>query len=336
MDFKIGIIGGTGLEDPKIFTNAREYKVNTPFGSPSDALIEGKVGDTTCILLSRHGRKHDISPTNVNYRANFWALMQQGAKVILSTAACGSLKEELTPCSFVFLDTFIDRLCQFLQELYCLKTESAAYYKVIDQRALFNHFSRVKQRISLENCSRVKQRTSLETFKREITFHDGKDGHPKGVCHIPMHPAYNEKLRQVLITSAQELKYKFFKTGTAVCIEGPRYSSRAESEVYRSWNADIINMTVCPEVYLAKELGIPLATTAIVTDYDCWREGEKVSVDLVAQRMRESSDRAKTLFLTAIEKIGAMNWNNEIMEAKKTARAGVMVDEHVVFDHLKY
>ncbi|VDM99927.1 unnamed protein product, partial [Onchocerca ochengi] len=113
------------------------------------------------------------------------------------------------------------------------------------------------------------------TYKREVTFHDGKDGHPKGVCHIPMYPAYNEKLRQVLITSAEELKYKFFKTGTAICIEGPRYSSRAESELYRSWNADIVNMTVCPEVYLAKELGIPFATTAIVTDYDCWREDEK-------------------------------------------------------------
>uniref|UniRef100_A0A915PYC5 S-methyl-5'-thioadenosine phosphorylase n=1 Tax=Setaria digitata TaxID=48799 RepID=A0A915PYC5_9BILA len=283
MVFKIGIIGGTGLEDPEIFTDIQEHKVNTPFGSPSDALIEGKVGNVSCILLSRHGRKHDTSPTNINFRANLWALMEKGAKVILATAASGSLKEELTPGSFVFLDSIIDR-----------------------------------------------------TFKREVTFHDGRDGHPKGVCHIPMHPAYNEKLRQVLISSAEELNYKFFKTGTAVCIEGPRYSSRAESEVFRSWNADIINMTVCPEVYLAKELGIPFATIAIVTDYDCWREGEKVSVDLVAQRMRESADRAKTLFVTAIKKIAALEWGDEIMEAKKTARAAVMVDEHVVFDHLKY
>ncbi|VDK77512.1 unnamed protein product [Litomosoides sigmodontis] len=280
---EVGIIGGTGLEDPKIFSNTQEYKVNTPFGSPSDVLIEGKVGDTTCVLLSRHGRGHDTSPTNINYRANLWALMQQGAKVILSTAASGSLKEELTPGSFVFLDSFIDR-----------------------------------------------------TFKREVTFHDGKDGHPKGVCHIPIHPAYNEKLRQVLISSAEELKYKYFKTGTAICIEGPRYSSRAESEVFRGWNADIINMTVCPEVYLAKELGIPFATTAIITDYDCWREGEKVSVDLVTQRMHEAADKAKNLFVTAIKKIGATCWDDEIMEAKKTARAGVMVDEHVVFEHLKY
>uniref|UniRef100_A0A1I8EJ58 S-methyl-5'-thioadenosine phosphorylase n=2 Tax=Wuchereria bancrofti TaxID=6293 RepID=A0A1I8EJ58_WUCBA len=283
MDFKIGIIGGTGLEDPKIFSNAQEYKVSTPFGSPSDALIEGEVGNTTCILLSRHGREHNVSPTNINYRANLWALMQQGAKVILSTAASGSLKEEITPGSFVFLDSFIDR-----------------------------------------------------TFKREVTFHDGKNGHPKGVCHIPMYPAYNEKLRQVLISSAEELKYKIFKTGTAICIEGPRYSSRAESEVYRGWNADIINMTVCPEVYLAKELGIPFATTAIVTDYDCWREDEKVSVDLVAQRMHESSDKAKTLLVTAIKKIGAMRWDDEIIMAKKTARSGVMIEEHMVFDHLKY
>lgn len=282
MDFKVGIIGGTGLEDPQIFTDPREFKVRTPFGAPSDALIEGKIGDVSCILLSRHGRGHDTSPTNINYRANLWALMQQGVKVIISTAASGSLKEELTPGSFVFLDSVIDR-----------------------------------------------------TFKREVTFHDGLEGHPKGVCHIPMHPAYNEKLRQVLILSAEELRYKHFKTGSAVCIEGPRYSSRAESEVYRSWNADIINMTVCPEVYLAKELGIPFAATAIVTDYDCWREGEKVSVDLVSQRMQENSSRAKTLFVTAIKKIGAMNWDEEIAEAKKTARAAIMVEEHVAFDHLK-
>ncbi|VDN07389.1 unnamed protein product [Thelazia callipaeda] len=281
--FQVGIIGGTGLEDTKIFTDIRKHKVDTPFGSPSDTLIEGKVGGVTCILLSRHGQDHSISPSNINFRANLWALMQQGAKVILSTATSGSLKEEISPGSFVVLDSVIDR-----------------------------------------------------TFKREGTFHDGKDGHPEGVCHIPMHPAYSEKLRQVLVSSAEELKYKFFNFGTVVCIEGPRYSSRAESEIFRSWNADVVNMTVCPEVYLAKELGIPFATTAIVTDYDCWREGEMVSVDLVAKRMEENSEKAKTLFVSAIKKIGALQWDREIKDAKETARTAIMVDDRVVFDHLKY
>uniref|UniRef100_F1L8K5 S-methyl-5'-thioadenosine phosphorylase n=1 Tax=Ascaris suum TaxID=6253 RepID=F1L8K5_ASCSU len=286
MVFKIGIIGGTGLEDPKIFENAREITVDTPYGEPSDCLLEGQVGGITCVLLSRHGRKHDKSPSKVNFRANLWALMKQGVSVILATATSGSLKEELTPGSLVFLDSIIDR-----------------------------------------------------TFKREVTFHDGLPGHPKGVCHIPMHPAYNEKLRQILISCAEDLKYKYFKTGTAVCIEGPRYSSRAESAVFRSWNADIVNMTVCPEVYLAKELGIPYASTALITDYDCWRDAkddEHVSVELVDKRMKENCDKAKNLFLAAIKKIGAEKWDDEIRNAKAIARSSVMIDKDEVIEHLKF
>ncbi|VDM43128.1 unnamed protein product [Toxocara canis] len=282
---ELGIIGGTGLEDPKIFENAREIRVDTPYGEPSDCLLEGEVGGVTCVLLSRHGRKHDKSPSQINFRANLWAMMKLGVNVIIATATSGSLKEELSPGSLVFLDSIIDR-----------------------------------------------------TFKREVTFHDGLPGHPKGVCHIPMHPAYNEKLRQILISCAEELKYKYFKTGTAVCIEGPRYSSRAESAVFRSWNADIVNMTVCPEVYLAKELGIPYASTALITDYDCWREAkdnEHVSVELVAKRMEENCDKAKNLFLAAIKKIGATNWDAEVREAKETARGAVMIGKDEVIEHLK-
>ncbi|VDD87264.1 unnamed protein product [Enterobius vermicularis] len=298
MLFKIGIIGGTGLEDPNIFENSREVVVETPFGKPSDALLEGEVDGVPCVLLSRHGRKHGVPPTSVNFRANLWALMQQGVSVILATATSGSLKEEITPGSLVFLDSFIDR-----------------------------------------------------TFKREITFHDGREGNPaKGVCHIPSHPAYNEKLRQassefvflinnlfillILISCAEQLKYKYFKSGTVVCIEGPRYSSKAESNVFRSWNADVINMTVCPEVYLAKELGIPFATTAIITDYDCWREGDEVSVELVAERMVENAYKAKNLFLLAIKKIKEQDWTEEIKQAKIVARNAVMLDKDVLIEHL--
>lgn len=281
MVIKVGIIGGTGLDDPKIFANPREVVVDTPFGAPSDALLEGEVGGVPCVLLSRHGRKHDKSPSNVNFRANLWALMKQGASVIIATAASGSLKEEIAPGTFLFMDSFIDR-----------------------------------------------------TFKRAVTFHDGMAGHPVGVSHIPAHPAFNDKLRKILISCAQELKFKHFEKGTIVCIEGPRYSSRAESATYRGYNADVINMTVCPEVYLAKELGIPYASTALVTDYDCWREGEQVSVDLVTQRMLENSNKAKELFLLAIKKIGATDWTEEIKNVKKVARAAVMVDKNVVIEHL--
>ncbi|MFH4977583.1 hypothetical protein AB6A40_004292 [Gnathostoma spinigerum] len=282
MTFKVGIIGGTGLEDTEFFKNVKQVKVDTPFGPPSDDLLEGEINGVPCVLISRHGKKHNIAPSRVNFRANLWALMKQGAKVILATAASGSLKEDHTPGTLVFLDSFIDR-----------------------------------------------------TFKREVTFHDGVSGHPQGVCHMPAHPAYNEKLRQVLIKCAEELGFKHSKTGTAVCIEGPRYSSFAESAIWRSWNADIVNMTVCPEVYLAKELGIPYASVALITDYDCWREGELVSVELVTKRMNENAHKAKDLFSLAVKKLAAIDWTDEICECKKTARAGVMVDSDVVIDHLE-
>ncbi|KAL6735765.1 hypothetical protein Aduo_006175 [Ancylostoma duodenale] len=281
MVFKIGIIGGSGLEDPNILHDAKEVEINTPFGKPSDKYIEGTIGDVPCILLARHGRKHDIMPSDVNFRANLWGMHSLGASVIIATIACGSLQEDVKPGEFVFPDSVFDR-----------------------------------------------------TTGRKCTFFDGTVPEVPGVCHIQMHPAYNEKLRKVLMATATDLKLKFHDGGFGVCINGPRYSTKAESQVFRSWGAKIINMTMIPECCLAKELGIPYATTALITDYDCWKDDEQVSMELVMKTFKENSHKAKNLFIEAVKRIAKEDWKGEIAALKKAAREGVMVGPEVVIRHL--
>ncbi|VDL64339.1 unnamed protein product [Nippostrongylus brasiliensis] len=239
MVFKVGIMGGSGLEDPQILQDAEEVEVSTPYGEPSDKMAKfvfnvipnvfftGTIGGVPCILLARHGRKHDIMPSDVNFRANLWGMHSLGAKVIIASIACGSLQENVKPGELVFPDSVFDR-----------------------------------------------------TTGRKSTFFDGSNPEAPGVCHIQMHPAYNEKLRRILMGAATDLNLQFHDSGFGICIEGPRYSTKAESRVFRSWGANLINMTMMPECALAKELGIPYATTALVTDYDCWRDDEHVRFNL--------------------------------------------------------
>uniref|UniRef100_A0A914LVB4 S-methyl-5'-thioadenosine phosphorylase n=1 Tax=Meloidogyne incognita TaxID=6306 RepID=A0A914LVB4_MELIC len=274
--FKVGIIGGTGfIKDSDIMTETKEINIaTTPFGNPSDVLLEGNINGVSCVILSRHGRSHYISPTNVNYRANIWALKTAGVSVIIAVTACGSLREELAPGHFAVLDSFIDR-----------------------------------------------------TTKRSQTFYDGLPGHPEGICHIPMYPTFNEKMRQILISSLSKTKLNYQTKGTLVCVEGPRFSTRAESEVFRQWKADLIGMTLCPEVVLAKELGIPYASLAAVTDYDCWKDSEEgVNIDLVAEIMKRNSENLKEILFNAIIDIGTKKEEllKEINETKELAIKSVM------------
>ncbi|KAI3420088.1 hypothetical protein GPALN_003418 [Globodera pallida] len=283
--FKIGIIGGTGLEDPHIMERSGELRIKTPFGLPSDALIEGNVAGIPCVLLSRHGRRHQLSPTNINYRANIWALKQAGVSVIIAANACGSLQEELEPGKVVLVDSFIDR-----------------------------------------------------TTKREQTFYDGEPGHPPGVCHLPMHPAFSERLRHALVTTAARLGVAHRDHGVLVCVEGPRFSTRAESELFRRWGADLVGMTMCPEAVLAKELGIPYASMAVVTDFDCWRDtAEGVSISLVDEMMRKNAHLMQNLFIEAIKEVAGRKdeFIVEAQKAKALAAASVMEGEvKLNFDHL--
>nr|XP_009942238.1 PREDICTED: S-methyl-5'-thioadenosine phosphorylase [Opisthocomus hoazin] len=261
---KVGIIGGTGLDDPDILEGRTEKYVDTPYGKPSDALILGKIKNVDCVLLARHGRHHTIMPSNVNYRANIWALKEENCSHVLVSTACGSLREEIQPGDLVIIDQFIDR-----------------------------------------------------TTKRHCTLYDGQHSTLSGVCHIPMAEPFCTKTREVLIETAKKLGLQCHSKGTMITIEGPRFSSRAESLMFRSWGADVINMTTVPEVILAKEAGMSYASIAMATDYDCWKEHEEaVSVDKVLKTLKGNANKATSILLTAIPQIASMEWTDTLQTLK--------------------
>ncbi|KAF7271755.1 hypothetical protein GWI33_015398 [Rhynchophorus ferrugineus] len=270
---KIGIIGGSGLDDPDILKNRIEKSVSTPYGEPSDVMILGEIGGVVCVLLARHGRKHDKMPGNVNYRANIWALKEEGCTHIIATNACGSLRETIPPGSLVIVDGFLDR-----------------------------------------------------TTKRQQTFYDGESGHPPGVCHMPMEPAFHPLMRQVILEAACGAKIKVLNGGCIVVIEGPRYSSKMESNMYRLLGGDLIGMTTVPEVVLAKEVGLLYAVIAMATDWDCWRDsGEKVSHDAVLKVFQENVKKILSLLQIIIPKMAQENWCEAIEEMQKLAKDSVVL-----------
>ena len=211
---KIGIIGGSGLDNPKILKDEKDIDVDTPYGKPTCKLKIGRIKGVDCVLIARHGREHTCPPTEVNFRANIDALKKQGVTHILATTACGSLRRDIERGDLVILDQFID-------------------------------FTR----------------------HRKITFYDKFEPHKP--THVAMPDPFNKELRKILINTAQELNIKHHEKGTVVTIEGPRFSTRAESRMFRQWGADVINMSVAPEAILANEAGIPYAAIAMSTDYDC-------------------------------------------------------------------
>jgi len=217
---RIGIIGGSGLENPEILKSPAEAEVSTPYGKPSSALLSGSLNGSEIVILSRHGWHHTIPPSEVNNRANIFALKEAGCTHIITTTACGSLREEIARGDLVVPDQFID-------------------------------FTR----------------------HRNITFFDSFE--PGKMNHTPMADPFDNYLRKVIIQTAKGLGIKIHDKGTLITIEGPRFSTRAESRMFRMWGADIINMSVAPEVALANELGIPYASIAMSTDYDCWKEDEE-------------------------------------------------------------
>jgi len=242
---KIGVIGGSGLDDPKLMKDAKEKKVKTPYGSPSSPLTIGKISGVDVVILARHGKDHSIYPTGVNFRANIYALKKEGCTHILATTAVGSLREKIRPGDLVFVDQFIDF-----------------------------------------------------TKHRPLTFHDEK------VIHTPMSEPFCKDLRSLLISSAKELKLRHHPKGTVITIEGPRFSTKAESHMFRAWGADVINMSTVPEVILAREAGICYQTIAMSTDYDCWKEGEEpVTWDMILSIMSKNADNVKKLILKTIPKI---------------------------------
>ncbi|MFH1359317.1 MAG: S-methyl-5'-thioadenosine phosphorylase [archaeon] len=243
---KIGIIGGSGLDDPKLLQDYTEKEIKTPYGRPNSKLSCGKIKGVDVCILARHGKNHEIRPSAINYRANIQALKQEGCTHILATSAVGSLKQEIKPGDLVVLDQFID-------------------------------FTKL----------------------RKNTFFD-KYG---GVTHNPMAEPYSKELRQLLIQECENLGFEYHKKATMVVIEGPRFSTKAESFMFRNF-ADIIGMTGVPEVTLANEVQIPYATIAMSTDYDCWKEDEDpVTFEIVMKRMKENAEKVKQVLLGVIPKI---------------------------------
>ncbi|MCW4005131.1 MAG: S-methyl-5'-thioadenosine phosphorylase [Candidatus Bathyarchaeota archaeon] len=245
MQAEIGIIGGTGLYDPKLLLNAQEVEVNTPYGAPSGAFTVGELAGKRVAFLARHGRTHTIRPTDVNSRANMCAFKKLGVERILAVSAVGSLKEEYQPGDLVFTDQFIDR-----------------------------------------------------TTKREQSFY------PSGgkICHITVAEPMCPQLRQTLTTVASKSGIKAHNSGTYVCIEGPRFSTKAESNLFRSWGADIIGMTLVPECVLAREAEICYASIAMVTDYDCWKDHAVCTGDIIST-MKANIEKVKKLLAESVAQL---------------------------------
>ena len=245
----IGIIGGSGLDNPEIFSNPRDENVKTPYGDPSSPLKHGTIDGVKVVLMARHGREHTVPPSQVNFRANISALKTAGCTHILATTAVGSLKEEIKRGDLIIIDQFIDF-----------------------------------------------------TKQRKSTFHESFEPHKP--VHVPMADPYDQYLRNLLIKECQQKGFPFHPKGTVVTIEGPRFSTRAESHMFRLWGADIINMSVATETALANEAGIPYAAIAMSTDYDCWKTDEEpVSWDAIAKVFAENAQKVTVLLKGVIAKI---------------------------------
>ncbi len=243
---RVGLVGGSGVYDLSAVAGLAEERLSTPFGAPSDAYFCGTLDGVPVAFLSRHGRGHRLSPTEINYRANICGFKMLGCDAVLSASACGSLREELPPRQAVIPDQFIDRT-----------------------------------------------RHRADTF-----FSDGVVAHA-GLAD-PVCPA----LAVVLEEAAGGAGLAVRRGGTYVCMEGPQFSTRAESRLYRSWGADIIGMTNLTEARLAREAEICYASLALVTDYDCWREAsEDVSVDAILAILGENAAAARRSLAGAIARV---------------------------------
>jgi 5'-methylthioadenosine phosphorylase len=248
---KIGIIGGSGLYKMDALKDVREVSLDTPFGSPSDALILGTLEGTEVAFLARHGRNHHFLPTELPFRANIHALKQLGVEYIISASAVGSLKAEVKPLDLVIPDQFIDR---------------------------------TKERIA--------------TF-----FGEGI------VAHVAFGDPICPQLAKILgdaVASLNLPEVTLHRGGTYLCMEGPAFSTKAESNLYRSWGATVIGMTNLTEAKLAREAEIAYATLALVTDYDCWHpDHDHVTVEMVIENLHHNAINAQKVIQETVRRLAA-------------------------------
>lgn len=246
---RIGIIGGSGLYKMEALKDIEEVQIQTPFGSPSDALIVGTLEGTRVAFLARHGRNHTLLPSELPFRANIYAMKQLGVEYLISASAVGSLKEEVKPLDLVVPDQFIDR---------------------------------TKNRVS--------------TF-----FGEGI------VAHIAFGDPICKNLAGVVASAIASLNLPdvtLHRSGTYVCMEGPAFSTKAESNLYRSWGATVIGMTNLPEAKLAREAEIAYATLALATDYDCWHpDHDNVTVDMVIANLQRNAVNAQKVIQETVRRL---------------------------------
>jgi len=243
---KIGVIGGSALYSIEGLTDIEKVEIDTPFGSPSDYITVGKLGGVGVAFVPRHGRGHRLSPTEVPYQANIYALKSLGVEHIISVTAVGSLKEEMKPGDLVIPDQLIDR-----------------------------------------------------TRNRPGSFFDGGI-----VAHIIFAEPFCPVLSQILFKTAKEIDSAVYQGGTYVVMEGPAFSTRAESHLYRSWRASLIGMTALPEAKLAREAEICYATIAGVTDYDCWQENcAPIPIDVILETQRGQTRKIREIIGLAVSRI---------------------------------
>ena len=261
---KIGIIGGSGLYQMPELKDVEEIRVETPFGSPSDAFILGTLEDQRVVFLPRHGRGHRFTPTELPFRANIYGMKLLGVERILSASAVGSLQEQYAPLDMVIPDQFFDR-------------------------------------------TRARAREST-FFGEGIVAHVGF-AHP--IC---------DALAETLEQSCRATDVKAHRGGTYLCMEGPAFSTKAESEVYRAWGMDVIGMTNLQEAKLAREAEICYATLALVTDYDCWHPGhDAVSVETVIEYLNKNVRNAQNIMREAVKRLGAAPRECKCSSALKNA-----------------
>ena len=288
-ELRIGLIGGSGMGQAfgaAGMEAARLHEIETPFGDPSDAIVEARWGDVTVLLLGRHGPGHTLNPSRVPYRSNLFALKQLGCTHILASGAVGSLREEFKPRSLVIPDQIIDR-----------------------------------------------------TYKRGNTFYE------EAAVHVEFAEPFCPVMRQILLEAAKTQEggeqVTVHDGGCYVAMEGPAFSTRAESLMHRLWGGDLIGMTAMPEAKLAREAEIPYALIALVTDYDCWRhkpplpdsqeQQEKVDPHLLLKEiignLEAASANAMALMRRAVEMMSQRREQLQACPARHALKLGIWSDK---------
>lgn len=262
MQASLGVIGGSGLYDIEGLAAVREARMRTPFGRPSDAIRIGALDGVRIAFLSRHGRGHKLNPTEINYRANIYAMKALGVRRIVSVSAVGSMKESIKPGDVVLPDQFIDL-----------------------------------------------------TKRRASTFFEGGV-----VAHVGFGDPVCPAVAQSLAWAGQQAGASLHEGGTYLCMEGPQFSTKAESRLYRQWGVDVIGMTNMPEAKLAREAEICYATLALATDYDCWHETEDaVTVEAILATLHRNVALAKRMLRAVAPRLAAAMTPCGCQQALQTA-----------------